>query len=365
MHSIRSRSFARFAGFALAVGLFVSAAACTKKSEDTAATGGSLKGTKVHLAAWSNYVAPEVLAEFTKQSGVEVVVSNYSSNEELLAKLQAGATGYDVALPSDYMVFAMKELQLLVPLDKAKIPNASQLDAKLLGKKYDADNSVSLPYDWGTTGIAIHRDKFKGELKSWNDLFTNPELAGKFTLLDDVRETLGAALKAQGKSLNSANPAEIEAAKKLLLSVKPRVKAFTSEPMVGLREGEIAVAHAYMSDALQARRDTKGRIEYVIPAEGGTLWIDNLVIPKGAPNVAGAHALINFLLEAANGAKTVDSVRVAPANPGAIPLLPAELRADTGLFPAAEVLNRLEAIDDLGEKLSLWDRAWTEVKAGG
>jgi spermidine/putrescine transport system substrate-binding protein len=317
----------------------------------------------VNLAIWSNYVSPETMAQFEKKTGIKVQMSNYSSNEELLAKLQAGASGYDVVVPSDYMVFAMSHLGLLQKLDYTKIPNSSEISAQYLKKGFDPSNEFSIPYDWGTTGIAINRSSYKGQIKGWKDLFNNPDLAGRMTLLDDVRETLGAALKSLGYSLNSKNPAELAKARELLFKVRPRIKAFTSEPMMPLVNGETAVAHAYMSDALQARKQTGGKIEYIIPEEGATLWIDNLVIPKSAAHTEEAHALINYLLEPHSNVATVMSVFVAPTGKNTLALLPTELQNDPALFPKGAVLEHLEMLQDLGDSLSQWDRIWTEVKA--
>jgi spermidine/putrescine transport system substrate-binding protein len=333
------------------------ATACTHKAEPKV----------VNLAIWSNYVNQDTMNAFEKKTGIKVQMSNYSSNEELLAKLQAGASGYDVIVPSDYMISAMSHLGLLQKLDYTKIPNSSEISAQFLKKGFDPSNEFSLPYDWGTTGIAINRSSYKGQIKGWKDLFNNPDLAGKMTLLDDVRETVGAALKSLGYSLNSKNPAELAKAKELLFKVRPRVKAFTSEPMMPLVNGETAVAHAYMSDALQARKQTGGpsgsKIEYIIPEEGATLWIDNLAIPKGALHSDEAHALINYLLEAHSNAATVMSVFVAPTGKNTFALLPSELQNDPALFPKGAVLEHLEMLQDLGESLALWDRIWTEVKA--
>jgi spermidine/putrescine transport system substrate-binding protein len=348
----------------LAILLFA-LSACTKKTADNAGAPAQSGARIVNLAIWSNYVSPELLAEFEKKTGIKVQVSNYSSNEELLAKLQAGASGYDVAVPSDYMVFAMTKLGLIRELDYTQLPNAKSLDAKFLKKPYDPQNKFSVPYDWGTTGIAVNRSLYKGEIKGWKSLFGNADLAGKFSLLDDVRETLGAALKAQGFSLNSKNPEELAKAKELLLKNRNKVKAFTSEPMMPLTNGETAVAHAYLSDALQARRATGGKIEYVIPEEGSTLWIDNLVVPTGVQHLKEAHAFINFLLEAKSNVSTVMNVFVAPANKDAFALLPKDFQSNTMLFPPASVLAKSEMIQDLGETLAVWDRIWTEVKAGG
>jgi spermidine/putrescine transport system substrate-binding protein len=183
--------------------------------------------------------------------------------------------------------------------------------------------------------------------------------------LDDVRETLGAALKAQGFSLNSKDPAELLKAKELLVKNRGRIKAFTSEPLMALVNGETAVAQAYVSDALQARRTTGGKIDFIIPEEGGTFWIDSLVIPQGAKHLKEAHALIDFLLEPKSNVSTVLALFVAPANKEAFALLPKDLQTNAMLFPSAAVLAKCEMIQDLGEVLTQWDRVWTEVKAQG
>jgi spermidine/putrescine transport system substrate-binding protein len=257
----------------------------------------------------------------------------------------------------------MSKLGLLKELDFAQISNFKSLESRYLKRQFDPTNKYSVPYDVGTTGIAINRNLYKGKITGWKDLFSNPDLAGKVTLLDDVRETIGAALKSEGYSLNSKDPAQLAKAKELLFKIRPRVKAFTSEPMMPLVNGETAVAHAYSSDALQARRQTGGKIEYIIPEEGATLWIDNLVIPNGAQNVKEAHNLINFLLEPRIVAQTTLAVLVAPTNKDALSLLPPDLANNPVLFPQGKITEKLEMLEDLGETLAQWDRIWTEVKA--
>lgn len=335
------------------VGLLVSLAACTSKPSQRV----------VNLASWSNYSSPEMLAKFEQRTGIRVQVSNYSSNEELLAKLQAGASGYDVAIPSDYMVFVMSKLGLLTELDRTKIPRAKGLEAKYLGKPYDPKNLYSLPYSWGTTGIAVNRTLYSGQIRGWKDVIGNPQLAGKYTLLDDVRETMGAALKATGSSLNSVDPKQLDRAKALLIQARKQIKGFTSEPTMPLVQGETAIAHAYLSDSLQARKRTGGKVDYVIPEEGCTLWIDSLVIPQGAQHIEEAHAFIDFMFEAETGAQTVQSVLVASTNGGVFKLLPSELSQNKALYPDAARTAKCEMMQDLGTGLELWDRIWTEVKA--
>jgi len=331
---------------------------------DVAPTPEPLSGT-VNLAIWSNYVTNETLASFTTATGVTVNVSNYSSNEELLAKLQAGGTGIDVAVPSDYMVQIMQNLQLIEVLDRTQISNVAGLDPTKMGKPFDPENRWSVPYGWTVTGIGINRDVYKGPLASWKDLLTLPELNGKVSLLDDAREALGAALRTVGHGINTVDPAQLEMGRKALADARGQIRAFTSEPRDLLVRGELAAAQIYSSDALQARRETGGRIEFVVPQEGGTMAIDNLVIPRGAPNPRAAHALINHLISAESNVTYVTSILAGPVVLKTMELLTPELRDNRGLFPPAEIMAKCEMVTDIGEATKLWDRAWTEVKARG
>lgn len=339
---------------------------CTPKNKNSGSTQekSQTQPKVVNLAIWSNYITPEQLAAFENKTGIKVQISNYSSNEELLAKIQAGASGYDLALPSDYMVYVMTELKLLQTLNLNQIPNVKSISKRWLHQAFDPNNTYSVPYDWGTTGIAVNRSLYSGTVRGWKDLFEREDLASKFSLLDDAREVIGAALKALGFSLNSKNPEELNKAKHLLIKARSRVKAFTSEPLMPLVNGETAIAHIFGSDALQARRTTGGKIDYILPEEGGTLWLDNLVIPVGAQHIPEAYDLINFLLDPSTGVSSTTRLFLAPTSEVTFQLLPKEFQKNQMLFPPSSSLSKCELFKDLGESLALWDRIWTEVKAG-
>lgn len=339
----------------LFLSLWVLVSGCTKSSSEKV----------LHVASWSNYVTPDVAEAFQARTGIKVQVSNYSSNEELLAKLQAGASGYDLVFPSDYMVLVMTKLGLLQPIETSKIPGFKNLEKKLLGKSFDPKNEYSVPFDWGTTGIAYNAEVVKEPITSWKDLFERKDLAGKVTFLDDSRETIAAALKASGKSLNSKDPADLALAKKLLMGARTRIKAFSSETQEPLVSGDFVAAHAYMTDALQAKARTQGKIRYVIPKEGSTLWIDTMVIPKGAKNADEARRFIDFLLDPQVATKLIQKIWVSPANALVPALLPDQFRNEAGLFPKEEQLKNSEMFEDLGDGITAWDRVWTEVKAAG
>lgn len=332
---------------------------CTKKD------GSNGREHVLNVAAWTNYISPEVRERFTKETGITVNMSYYASNEELLAKVQAGASGIDVAFPSDYMVNIMTQLKLLKELDASKIPNKAGINPEFLNQEYDKENKFSLPYAWSTTGIAIHRDLWKGPIKGWKDVFENKELAGKLSLLDDVREVIAAALKYNGYAVNSVNPDELKKAAATLKAVRPRVKMFRSDMKDALLNKEVVVAQVYSSDGLQAVRDSGGKIEYLLPEEGGTRAIDNLVILANARNVEDAHKLINFLLSVDANVSFVERVRGGPVLKETRAKLSGDLRDSKALFPPADVLRKFEGLRDLGEHTTDYDRLWTELKSGG
>lgn len=327
---------------------------CTKKS----ATGSN----EVSLSIWGNYLSPEMQAQFEKETGIKIHISNYSSNEELLAKVQMGSSGIDVAVPSDYMVDIMRKMNLLEPLKAELLPNKAGIQENLLKQNYDPENQYSLPYTWTTVGIVVNKDLYKGPMKSWKDLLANNELKGRFALMDDVRETTGAALKMNGFSVNTTNPEEIKKAKETLLAAKKNVKMFSSDTIDIINNKEVAAAQAYSSDALQAAAKSSGKIEYVIPEEGATFAIDNLVILKGAKNIEAAHKLINFLISETADQHKVKTILSGPIQKTTRVHLSQELQNNKALFPEEATLKKLEHIHDLAEKNKLYEESWTEIK---
>jgi spermidine/putrescine transport system substrate-binding protein len=317
----------------------------------------------VNLAIWGNYLSKQSEQRFTKKTQIRLNVMNYSSNEELLAKIQSGGSGIDVAVPSDYMVEVMTKLNLLEPLQKDKIPAVHNLSKDVLDQPFDPDNRYSLPFSWVITGIAVNRDLYKGPIHSWHDLFDNPKLSGKISLLDDVREVTGAVLKMNGKSVNSVSQDELKTARDTLLRVKKSVKMFTSDTVDILKNKEVVAAQSDSADALQAAAKTNGEIEFVIPSEGSTRSIDNLVIIKGSKHVAEANRLINFLLQKDTDVEFISTMRSGPVVIGVKNSLPKDLQNNAALFPSPEVLSKLERIHDLGSQNRLYEDIWTAVKS--
>lgn len=337
---------------------------CTKSVQNTESQSSSLSGGKnvVHLAIWANYISPELIKNFKEKTGIDIIVSNYSSNEELLAKLQMGGGQIDVAVPSDYMVAIMSKMQLLQALPDT-IENKKLLNPTLIKQSFDPDNTYSLPYSWTTTGIVVNHDLYKGEIKSWKDFFEKPELKGKIAMLDDSREVIGASLKFLGHSVNTKSNSELKSAEQLLLKTKSRVKTFTSDSVDILNNKEVVAAQAYSADALQAARRSENKIEFIIPTEGATRAIDNMVILKNAPHSENAAKLINFLLSEQADIDRVQKVMAGPVLLKTREALPAELKNNSSLFPSEKVLSKLERIQDLGEDNRTFENIWTKIKS--
>jgi spermidine/putrescine-binding protein len=317
---------------------------------------------------WTDYIDPDILTMFEEECGVDVIYDTYSSNEDLLAKLQAGATGYDLIIPSDYMVSIMLQLNMLKELDHSNIPNLANLYPRFTETPYDPGNVYTVPYQWGTTGIGYNLEATGEVPDSWDWIF-DPERAAQFegqiSLLNDQREVIGAALKYLGYSMSSVDPTELEAAKQAILAIKPYVATFDSDSFGDiLVSGDVVLGvgwgGGYYQDIAESGNDNLG---YVIPQEGGTIWTDNLAIPATAPNPYTAEVLINYLLDPEIGAKISNFTYYASANQAAEPMIDEEVTGDPGIYPPPETLEKLEFLTELGEGTLLWDRIWTEIKS--
>ena len=345
----------------------VLAGGCTKfsKSKESATEPKAhvASSKTLNLYIWSEYTSPTVLEAFTKKTGIKVNEANYASNEEMLAKIQSGASGYDIVVPSDYMVSVMAKLELLSEIDRAAVPNIKNLDPKFLSKNFDPENKYSLPYAWGTTGIAVNKALYMEPVTGWDALFNETKANGRTAMLDDVREALGAALKFEGKSLNSKTEVELTSAKQTLMKAKKHLKAFNSTPADMITSGEVFVAQMYSAEALVAARDSGRPIEFVIPKEGSAMAIDSIAVLKSAKNKAEAWAFIDFIFEINSNADLVTRLLTGPVVSGVQDQLPADIKNNKGLFPSEAELKSFEMMEDLGEATTVYDRIWSEIKS--
>lgn len=347
-------------------------ASAPAESSDAAA-GSPAEGLAPELSVynWADYIDESLLAKYEEKYGVKIIYDTYASNEDLLAKLQAGATGYDIVVPSDYMVTQMIELGLLAEIDLNKIPNVKNVDPRNMNAPYDPGNKHCLPYQWGTTGIAYSTEVYKDSPPdSWAFLF-DPEKAkmaadaGGLNVLNDQRELLGAALKYLGYSLNSKDEQQLQEAKNLILSVKPYIKTFNSEDYEQslLIPGEVVISHSWSGNAANAAAETDGKWAYVIPKEGAMRWQDNMCITASSQRKATAEHFINFMLEPESGAALTNVTYYSSPNAAAKEFIKPEILNDPAIFPPDEVLGKLEWAEALGESVFIYDQIWTEIKS--
>lgn len=328
-----------------------------------AACGESQK--TLHLFNWDNYLSPEVMRDFEKEFGVRVVEDKFASNEDMLAKLQAGASGYDVVVPSDYAVRIMVRQGLLAKLDHQNLPNLKHLAPRFRNPTYDPQLDHAVPYLWGTSGIgySIKGTRTAGAPSGWDDLFNPDKLRrykGRVSMLNDMREAIGAALIYKGYSPNSTNPAELEAAKKVLLAQKPLLAKYDSEAYEdSLVAGETMLSHGWSGEVFTAQKDNDD-IGFVVPKEGSFLFVDNMAILKTSKQKLLAEQFINYLLRPEVAAKNSSFLSYPTPNAAAKPLLDPKAKGANYELPAKVKLYSIEDIEAAG---ALYEKIWTDVKA--
>lgn len=303
-------------------------------------------GDRAVLATWPNYHDVTNFDAFTAETGAAIQVNVFGSNEEMLAKLQAGGSGWDVFVPTNYTITTYVEQDLIEPLDLALLPNydVASFDARFAGPGTVDGKIYAVPKNWGTTGFGVNTNHTGGTTPAtWKEFFdrTQTDFSGRTMVHDYQLTTIGAALKAFGYSFNSVDPAELAKAEELLLATKPHLFAITSDYQPSMRSGDAWMTICWTGDGKQLNRDMP-EIVYVLGREGGELWSDFYAIPKGAPHRDAAYALINFLLKPEVNTKETlfHGYPVADARVNA--LLPPEILNDPILYPAVDLLNALE-----------------------
>ena len=303
-----------------------------------------LSGT-VNFTTWPNYFSQENLDNFTKNTGVKINMAIFGSNEEMLAKLQAGSTGWDVFVPTNYTISTYKKLDLIEPIDLTMLPNydASTQEARFLEPGTIDGVVYAVPKDWGTTGFAINTKNVTQNPASWKEFWdlTQGPLSGRVMVHDYQLTTIGNALKSFGYSFNSNDEKELADAEKLMLAAKPHLFGINSDYQPSMRNGDAWMTVCWTGDATQMHRDIP-EIQYVIGTEGGEIWSDFYAVPKGAPNREAAYALIDFLLTPEINAKEGVAHGYPLTDARAIKLVPKKMLENSILYPAAEALAPLE-----------------------
>jgi len=354
---------------------FLAACGGSTTAEENTDTGGTTTGGAqapqasgtLHYYNWADYVNPETYPKFTADTGVKIKKDFYASNEDLQAKLQGGARGYDLIVPTGYMVQILGDANLLEPIDWSKLPNVEQnLDSKFRKLPFDPQDKWSVAKDWGTTGFVYRTDLVKERPTTWKEFFelAKGKYSKKVTVLDGIPEVVGSTLVMLGYSYNSEDEGELQEARDALVELKPHILAITStEYKQMLIDGKAVMALGWNGDG--AAVVAKKPAEYVVPDEGGEFWVDSYAIPVGAKNPDAAHAWINYVYDPEiNSLETAYTYYGSPLKRDVLEgVMDPTILSNTDVFPAEDTLAKLEPNKVTPEGTKLRDRIWTEFKS--
>jgi spermidine/putrescine transport system substrate-binding protein len=353
----------------LLMSICLSICGCSEQKKETAAQSKPAgqseakkadETQKLYIYNWTYYIPEPVVKSFEKEYNVKVVYDMYSSNEEMFTKLKAGGSGYDLVFPSgDYVSIMIKE-GMLEEIDRTKVPNFKNLDPAVLAKiHFDEGSKYSVPYMMGAAGVAVNKAKVPNFEKSWS-LFNREDLKGRMTMLDDMREVLGAALKSAGHSVNTKNIEELKQAKELVKQWKAKIVKFDAESFgKGFAAGEFWVVQGYQENIfLELDENARKNVEFFIPREGSAMYMDNMVLLKNAKNKALAYTFMNYIHEPKVYAQIADFLMLPSIN------VPArDLRTKKPNYEIAD-LDRSEFKEDLGDSLKDYNQIWQEIIVG-
>jgi spermidine/putrescine transport system substrate-binding protein len=326
---------------------------------------GLAGGNTLTIYNWGDYIDEELIDRFEEETGIKVIYETFDSNEAMMTKIEQGGTTYDIAVPSEYMIDKMRQEDLLIPLDHSKLSNLKNIDERFMDLPFDPGNQYSVPYFWGTVGIVYNPTMLDGkEFTSWNDLW-DPSLKNEIILVDGAREIIGMGLNSLGYSLNDTNLDHLIEAKEKLMKLSPNVKAIVGdEGKVLIQNREAAIGIVWSGDAADIMWENED-LNYVVPSEGSNLWFDNMVIPKTAKNIDGAHQFINFMLDAEVAAQNTEYVSYSTPNKEALQYMPEDMVTDERFYPSPELTEKLEVYENLGKKnLAIYNQLFLEFKMG-
>jgi spermidine/putrescine transport system substrate-binding protein len=355
------RTFMGTMAFAAAAGL---AAACGSSSDEGGTSSPpdvtSPEAKVLNFYNWTDYIADSTIPNFQKKTGIKVTYDNYSSNDELFAKLSAGSTGYDLIIPTDATLVKMVHGDLVEPLDLSLITNIDNLDERFRDAEFDPGNKYSIPWQWGTTGIGFDKTKVGGEVTDW-DAFELSAVNGKTSFLDEARDAFAMALFALGLDPNTTDDDDLDQARDYLIELKGKIKTITSDYQDPLASGELLLAQAYSGDVFTIQGDNPD-IEYIIPTSGAFSWVDVMAIPKGAKHPGNAEKFMNYILEPKVGAALTNYVNYGSPNKAAEPYIDKAILDNPLIYPPADELAKLPFQKDIGEEELKYSDRWTEVK---
>ncbi|HEX6093970.1 MAG TPA: spermidine/putrescine ABC transporter substrate-binding protein [Dongiaceae bacterium] len=319
-------------------------------------------GDRMSIATWPNYHDPATFENFKKATGVAVEVNVFGSNEEMLAKLQAGGSGWSLFVPTNYTISTYAKLGLIDELDLSKLPNFSAAtESPRFTKEGEIDGKTyAVPKNWGTTGFSVNSKKVKKPLASWKDFFEvlQNEADGRGMVHDYQLTTIGSALVSLGYSFNSIKPDELAKAEELLIAVKPHLFAINSDYQPSMRSGDAWITMCWTNDGAQLNRDMP-ELAFILGKDGGEIWTDYYGIPKDAPNKAAGYALLNYLMDPNNAAKEHIANGAPATDSRVLALLPKEVTSNKIVYPDEASLTPLE----FGAAVTLTDPGRAELMA--
>jgi spermidine/putrescine transport system substrate-binding protein len=354
---------------AVAVGLSLSSAsallaACGEEEAAAPAAMDTTTPESITFYNWADYIDPDLKQRFQDETGIEVKETFFDTNDDLLAKMKAGATEFDVICPGGYIVSIMRKSGLLQPLDMSLIPSFGQIMPELQKPDFDDEadgNKYSVPYMFGTSGIGVRTDKVAETVTSWDTMW-DPKYERQLTMLSAERTVFGQVLLYLGYSINTTVEAEVDAARDKLIEQKPLVLKYEASGLARTMAEGIPLVNCYDGDAAVAKRDIGPELlDYVVPSEGSVFWVDNLAVPNGAPSPYGAHLFIEFLTRAEIAAQNSTWIGYQTPNNDAFAMMDDPVIAE--LRPTPEQWAAGEIVDDVGEFNSYYTNAWTQVKS--
>lgn len=316
----------------------------------------------LRIFGWADEMPDEVLQDFEAETGIAVTFDTFDSNESMIAKLDAGGSGYDLVNPSQYAVQILVNRGKLAELDHARIETYDKIGPSFKEVSYDPGNKYSVPYVWGTTGLAYNKTCVDAPITSWKALF-DEKYKGRIYMLDNMLAAYIAGLQVNGFDANTTDPAEIEKATETLIAQKPLLAGYNSTNFADLvSSGEACVVESWSSSVLQAIEDNPD-VVYVLPEEGGTMWIDGYAILTDAPNPDAAYKFLSYILRPEVAAKTTSLTKTATVVTDSKALLPEALATNSAVFPDEKTIANADFILDLGDAMKLYQDGWTKVKA--
>jgi spermidine/putrescine transport system substrate-binding protein len=322
------------------------------------------KGTELNLFNWSNYIDPELVKRFTAETGIKVNLGVYESNAQMLAKLEAGARGYDIIVPTDYMVEIMKKKKLLQMIQRSSFPNAGNLKPEFANPYFDRGRFYTVPYLHGLTGFAYLKDKVTTNPTTWKDFFAAiPSYPGKTTIFDDKKEVVDAALRSFGYKPCTKNIDQLQRAQDLIKSIKPSLNTIASSGNIGRLSSGSSVLLMMYNGATYKAKLTNPNVVFVYPKDKMPLWQDNFAIPVGAKNIVNARIFLNWMMDPKNAAQASNWAAYNNGITGSEKYLTQAMQDDTAFSPtAAQMANGVAMAPCSTEVNDLYTKVWTAFK---